>query len=359
MKRTGFMIQKLMLLFIVFGGIAFTSCDNELDINGEYQDINIIYGVLSPNSQRQYIRINRAFLTEGNVFEAASIPDSSNYPYMLNVSIQEFDENNQLVNTFVLDTVHIRKDDGAFNVGWQPYYYFDLPGIYSTIQYNDMTYDTLYMNPNNYFKLLIQNPRSGEISESETKMIPDFSITKPAPYNKFVSFTSDTRASVEFKSAEYGKLYEAKFIFYYREVYASNPTDTIVKEIIWNLGSVKSSRLTGGESLEIGYTPYTFFNILKSKIPELPDVTRWHGKMTSGQRIDIQLVMTVGADELSTYMDVNKPSGSIIQDKPLYTNIVNGIGIFSSKRVVRLNYYLNYITVDSLRNGSVWYMNFQ
>ncbi len=352
-------MKKLLFILFLLPLLLFHACDNELDINGEYKNITVVYGVIDPSKQRQYIRINRAFLTEGNALIDAEEPDSSNYPYKLNVTIKEYNNNNQLVNTYQLDTVHLPKNSGAFNTGYQPYYYFDIPAVYAIYEYNELTNDTVYINPDNKYKLIIENPVTGDVTESETPLIPNFNVSKPAPYNKFVSLISTSRINVEMKSAPYGKIYEAKFIFFYREVYTDNPLDTLMKQIEWNLGSVKSDRIAGGEDIVISYIPYTFFNILKQKIPDLPNVNRFHGIMTSEGRVDIQLVIAVGADELSTYIDTNAPSNSIIQDRPVYTNITNGLGIFSSKRVVKLNYYLNYLTVDSLRNGSVDYLNFQ
>jgi hypothetical protein len=352
-------LLRLFPIIMLTALIVFTSCKNDFDINADYKDINIVYGILNPSQKRQYIRINRAFLTEGNVFVAATEPDSSNYPYMLNVSISEFNENNQLVNTFALDTVHLPKTSGAFNTGYQPFYYFDVPTVFSVSQYNDMSFDTIYLNPNHTFKLKIENPVTGDITESETKLISDFSIVKPAPFNKFIAFISDNGTAVEMRSPEYAKVYDAKFIFYYREFDVNQPNDTIEKSIIWDLGTLKSERISGGEDIFFQYIPYTFFSLLKNRIDESETLKRLHGSFSSGQRVDIQLVITAGALELSAYIDANKPSNSIIQDRPVYTNVTNGIGIFSSKRTIRLNYYLNAFTIDSLRNGSVAYLNFQ
>jgi hypothetical protein len=46
---------------------------------------------------------------------------------------------------------------------------------------------------------------------------------------------------------------------------------------------------------------------------------------------DLDVIISVAAEELNTYMEVNEPSNSIVQDKPEYSNITNGIGIFSSR----------------------------
>jgi hypothetical protein len=46
---------------------------------------------------------------------------------------------------------------------------------------------------------------------------------------------------------------------------------------------------------------------------------------------DVDFIISVAAADLNTYMEVNEPSNSIIQERPEYTNIDNGTGIFSSR----------------------------
>lgn len=355
--KTRILINLSIALFL---SSLFFSCNNDLDINGEYEDVTVVYGILNPNNKRQFIRINRSFLTDGNALDAALIADSSNYPYKLNVKILEINKNQQVVNTYFLDTIHMPKEGGVFNVGMQPVYYFDLPNIYNVTNYNILSSDTLFMNPDNTYKLEIQNPVSGKIIESTTPLIPSVSVQRPAFFSTIVGFTSDTKTNVEFKSVSNGRIYQAKFIFYYREIdIVNNPNDTILKELEWNLGTVKSNFITGGESLIIPYIPYSFFNQLRNRVPVNSNILRYHGKFVNGSRVDIQFVMSIGADELNTYIDVNKPSSSVVQERPIYTNISNGIGVFSSNRVVRINYVLNFMTVDSLKNGSLYDLNFR
>lgn len=355
--KTTKLLNYLLLLPLSFIFI-FTSCKNELDINAEYEDINIVYGVFDPSVQRQYIRINRAFLTDENALIVATNPDSSNYPYKLNVTVVEYNKNNQLVKVHEALTDTLPKTEGVFNTGYQVFYYIESTDIFRISDYGSMGKDTLYFNPENRFKLIVENPVTGEVSEAETYLIDNVNPSRPA--SKLLSFVSTNSASgVIFRSVQNGALYEAKYIFYYREVYLDNPTDTIYKEIHWKLGSVKTNRISGGEEIKYTYVPHTFFNILKNQIPQNSNVKRYHGKFVNNRRIDVHLIISTGALELSSYIDANKPSSSIIQDRPVYTNISNGVGIFSSRKLLKLELELNQFTVDSLRNGSVSYLNFQ
>jgi hypothetical protein len=51
MKRIS---QLFVLAFLAM--LMLWSCDNELEINAEYRDINVVYGVLDPAKQRQYYK---------------------------------------------------------------------------------------------------------------------------------------------------------------------------------------------------------------------------------------------------------------------------------------------------------------
>ena len=49
----------------------------------------------------------------------------------------------------------------------------------------------------------------------------------------------------------------------------------------------------------------------------------------------IEIKVTSAATELNLFMQVYEPSTSIVQEKPPYTNIENGIGIFSARYYVQ------------------------
>ena len=65
-----------------------------------------------------------------------------------------------------------------------------------------------------------------------------------------------------------------------------------------------------------------FYKNIKAKVPYDPSVDRVADS--------VDYVITVASDQLYNYMEVTNPSNTIVQEKPVYTNIVNGIGLFSS-----------------------------
>jgi hypothetical protein len=84
--------------------------------------------------------------------------------------------------------------------------------------------------------------------------------------------------------------------------------------------------------------------MLNREIPYDPSVTRAVRK--------IMYVFTVGSDDLNTYMEVTEPSTTIVQERPTFSNIENGIGLFASrtKRFVG-PFRLGQETVDNIRTN--------
>ncbi|MBK9627952.1 MAG: hypothetical protein IPO56_09700 [Flavobacteriales bacterium] len=73
-------------------GLAATlcGCSSELDINAPYKDITIVYGLLDSHDPIQFIKVNKAFLGEGDAYVFAQIrtPTSGAMPWGMPVSIE-------------------------------------------------------------------------------------------------------------------------------------------------------------------------------------------------------------------------------------------------------------------------------
>ena len=60
--------------YILFGlWILFfmNSCETDFDTTTDWEDITVVYGIIDQNDSMQYIKINKAFLGEGNVLQFA------------------------------------------------------------------------------------------------------------------------------------------------------------------------------------------------------------------------------------------------------------------------------------------------
>lgn len=305
-------ISKILLmdfrkfLLILLFPLLFTSCETDFDLNAEWKDITVVYGILNQNDDTHYIRIQKAFLGEGNVMQMALEADSSFYPSNLSVLIEEWNNNN-LKRTLTLDTVTI--DDKE-------------PGIFFSPE-QVLYYTQADIDPANDYRLIITNNTTGKIIKSECGLVNDFSITRPVA-NTQINFNvigTDFK-TFAWRPAKNAGQYQMIMRFNYLDVYFET-NDTIPRHLDWTSPIVRSGTTAGSGDLEIRFTNETFFNLIEAHIPKLDEVIRFPE--------NIELIFEVAATELSTYIDVNKPSSSLVQERPEYTNIENGLGVFSAR----------------------------
>ncbi len=318
-----------IVLLLLLGGLV--SCSTDFDINAPQKDITVVFGLMSSNDTTHYIKITRAFIGEDDALVMAQDPALSDYGDILTVQVEEH-RNGSINHTYnCTRTLITNKDTGTFYSHDQYVYAFDA-----------------ILNVEATYVLKITNNETGSECTAETGLVKSFTITKPYynPVNPIFSFVNSSglyaEGEVKWTSAKNGRLYEPLFRFNYREVTVGT-TDTVDKYIDWKLTSVKSSNLDGGEELMVTYSAEAFYRYLEAMIPVDYNKKRLIGK--------IDLYLSVGGDDLSTYLDLNKPSNSIIQERPAFTNVSNGIGIFSCRYTRKISFALSSFSVAALING--------
>ena len=68
-----------------------------------------------------------------------------------------------------------------------------------------------------------------------------------------------------------------------------------------------------------------FFNFIENNIDNNPSVIR--------EFVNLDIRMTIGTTDLDTFISVNRPSTTVTQEKPEFTNITNGIGLFTARNI--------------------------
>ena len=315
-----------------------SSCKSDLDINAPYKDTPVVYGILNQNDTAHYVKITKAFLGQADAYQMAQVKDSSEYGDILDVKIIE-ELNGSVSRTFNLERILLNdKSPGVF---YGPDFY-----IYKFIT------PTQPLNFNAIYKLLAINKKSGKEISSETDIIHPFTIDKPSTIPQstisFAAFNHISDMIIEWTSAENARRYSLLVVFNYKEVDKSSGNaatyDTTSRKIEW-IYNLKSKTTQGGEKMIYKMTAHEFYNKIGEKIPPATDnIERLVYSM------DFHFI--VAGEELNTYMEVNEPVTGIVQEKPEYTNIVNGIGIFSSRYDQSvLNKGFNANTAKYLKNG--------
>lgn len=309
----------LALLILIFS--LFSSCKKDFEVNTEWSDITIVYGLINQGDSLHYLKITKAFLGPGNALDYAKIPDSSMYrPGELTVYMDEWDmTSHTFLRTIYFDTTTIYNKEPGDSV-----FYFPEQLVYKT---------NSQLKQNYTYKLTIKNNFTGKIITSSTSMIYSFSVQQPDVIGR-VNFMPGTASTVEWTSAKGGKRYQLVIRFHYSERPIDDPASPWVPDSLdWTIfQNVQPKTTEGGEQLVRSIAGNTFYSVLAAKIPVDPTLKRSAGRL--------DYIFSVASEDLNTYMEVTEPSSSIVQYRPPFTNITNGIGLFSSRFVK---------TLDSLR----------
>lgn len=301
------MTKKITLLLLI-PVMIFTllSCETEVDLNAEWKEITIVYGLLNQLDTTHYLRINKAFLGD-DALQIAKIEDSSSYRNALAVRLEGWN-NTQAVQTINFDTITIsNKDTGMW---YNPYMQaFTGTGI---------------LNPDLQYRLFITNTVTGHEVSGKTFLIKNFAIKKPPAGGRLTLFRG-FNTPFQWANGVNARRYEPRIRFHYFEIPAGTQ-DTIPKSIDYVLTTVTSDNLGGNGDIEVSFSNDAFYSFIQNKL-----TGSFEGKRLCGT---VDFIISAGGDEYETYMRVNGPSSSIVQDKPEYTNIENGYGLLSSRYMV-------------------------
>lgn len=313
-------MRNTVLLFLA-ATFAFiiNSCKTDFSVNGNYQEIPVIHGILDQNDSFHFIKINRTFLGEGNAFDFALIPDSSYFTSVV-ATVTEFDGGTELRSWTLTDTLIQNKDEGIFYAPEQKLYYFKTP-------------DNQPLNEDYRYEFEANLDNGEHIVSSETELVKGMNISDPTTSNSF-KFAESNVALNGYKNGKItfakgtGKLFDIQMKFFYTE-FDLDDTSAVSKDFTWKIATINGEDISGN-SKAVDLDGEAFYRLVESSIPVDANIVK--------RRFDSLSVIVTGAEEnLEKYILVNKPSSSLAQNKPEYTNIEGGIGIFSSRSTIVRN----------------------
>ena len=319
------------LAVMVVGGVG---CSTDIDLTAPYQRTPVVFSLLDAAQDTQWVRINRTWLGDGNQFDAAMVADSSEYPAAdLQAQVTERMNGMSIRNWPLQDTVIQNKtENGIFYAPEHQMWYFVPEGGLNA----DAEYD---------FDLEIVGNAS---AEATTNMIANQigNITQPPPgvANFKLGFVSlgfqTTYPDITFKwsSTAGAKRYDITVMVHVMERIWEDLSHTVLLEekervVEWNIGSLSTNDDGGGQVLQKAVSGERFFTTLATQLEEDPYITRVLGTWDDNVQIvrAIDFVLTIANDELATYLEINSPVTGVIQERPEYTNIKGGLGLFASR----------------------------
>lgn len=340
------MIRKTLLVLSSLAFIA--SCDNDLDIIANWKDVPVVYGVLNAQDTTHYIKLNKAFLGQGDVMMMAQEFDSLHYSEdVIGLRLIEYKTSaGQLVENKTIEmepTSDIPKPDGAFSSPTQV--------IYKT---------NAQLNTNRFYAAEVYKIDTDSIiafNAIPIDVLNSIQMTTPNPFSPLNFVPNGFSSKAQWLSVEGGKLYELKIRFYYVEQQITDLSDTVHKHIDWIFPYRQSTSTNGGENMSITLDAQQFLNFLAVNIEEDPNVYRQVTGMLGVQGLTgfsithscMDFTLLAAGEDLSTYLMLNENSSSIVVDRPEYSNIENGVGILSSRTVD----FVEGIKINNLSNDEI------
>lgn len=301
-------------------GPLFFGCSTDLDVTAPYQEITVVYGMLNKNDGIHWVKINKAFLGDGNAYTYAQIPDSTEYTdaELVEPRIERVNSDGEVVATMPLrDTILQDRPPGIFTWPVHKMYYFrgDLPN-------GHLAYEDRYR--------LVATAKGNRI-ESITPIVNDltpYSVTaNPASLISFKQNNSYTAYPIKWETTANGRRYEAYYRFHYDLVLNDG---TVTSRYLDNfVGTVVSSNSPGQQD-GVSLNGELFFQTIASRVPQEDGIT---DQSLVQKRIfrGIEFFWWVAAPDLHTYLQLADPISGLVEERPDFSNITGGYGLFSSR----------------------------
>lgn len=332
-----------IVYIVIFGLLAlllFNSCHNKLDLNAPYKEIPSVYALLNPYETRQMIRINKAFLGEGDANQMAKVSDSVNYqPDEITVTLKH--SSNPKIITF--QEMMITTENGAFT-NQQRVYYTDSQ-----------------LEKTGTYTLTIKNNHTGNEFTSVASLIPQVSadqgygpISKPyyplpttaqsgfINYYNIVQTTNQT--PVVFQPVAGGVIYKLVIRTNYRNDFADG--SYTFDYVDFNFDDPRTTRQYSGVSfIAVTFKSIDYFSNLGFGMSKKPD----DGAL-GRTPMYLEYFVYASTQEYLDWTEFAKPSLSLNQNKPLYSNFKNGaaLGIFTFRTSVVVQKQLDPVFINAI-----------
>lgn len=313
-------IKHLLAIAVML--FSFTSCEVEFDPNEEWKAVTVVYGLLDQDNDTTFIRVQKGFLGSGNYLDFSRQKDSIYYkPEDIDVFMVShyFWESEDLVrDTFWFNYKEsYYKEDGDFYSESAPIYYCVTKGRLNHTEALKQTY-----------KIVVRNKKTMEETTASTRLIGDYSIVSPGSYMQF-----QNRAGKQILACQWyninssvasnnegavAKMYQPIIRFYYKndgqETFVDIPFPTQLCKNTYP-GVLMSF------NIEFDYLIDGLEKKLKDKNCSLTD-----------RAYMFELYVSSCDLNMYEYYSNSRQESMQLVDKPIYTNVNNGYGLFASRR---------------------------
>ena len=302
------------------------SCTEEVNlVSDQSEPVPVVYSLLNPDSKEQFVRLGRTFQYDQSIAGSAPATDSTVWNLPVDVYAEEWSEG-RLVRTFQFGPwTAPAKDTGFFTT--------DNLRVYRS-EFQPLRLHT--------YKIYVHFPDDNRLVFGST-LIP----AAPVVYDPLdlpgrkISLQSEVNYTIRWAPPARAGLYQCIFHVAYQE---ESPAERTFHEVLF--GTDPIFEMTNGSEISWILAGNRFFQEMARQIPVNPDVAR--------KVVNVQCRFYTGGEELALYAapDLVASRTSILVNP--YTNMENGIGIFSSLQVITVsNLELSNTTLYEIAHGEL------
>ncbi|HBB93422.1 MAG: hypothetical protein A2X22_01775 [Bacteroidetes bacterium GWF2_49_14] len=315
MKKLGFTLAMILL----------AACNNEVSLYTGGDSVPVVYCLLDPGSSIQHIRLGRSYIGDSTLMARPPEADSLIWKQEYEVYIEEY-SGSGLQKTFSFSPDYsLAKDSGFFPAEGMAVYSSEFSPV-----------------PGNQYQLYVYFPDLGKMVSGRTTAhgLPTLVDPAPIPFRK-INFEAGQPYMIRWYPGEYSGVYECIFRIHYQD---SSASGNQFKSADYSSGGIYDLRTD--QLLDHVLGGQQFFKDMTQQIPVIQDVSR--------KVISVEFIMISGGLDLSFLYKSAMESGTNFTNFGDYSNLINGIGIFSSRAVSRVsNLELSNVTIDELAHGAV------
>ena len=341
MKR---IITLLYISFISVSALFISSCTTDFELNADYDEIPVIFGVLDQSVDTQFIKINKSFIGNGDNNTYAAINDSSLYSDVVG-RVEEYVDN-VLIETFPLEEMWVTNlDEGIFYTDSQKVYFFVPTSLTEP-----------YLNEDAIYKLIVDVSEEAQPIEAETNLIKgkeiewDIITANGAIINGFIFADASTAEDNDYLTSSpkctpggNADKYEFKLRLHFTEV--THAGISTAKYVEWNLGEV----IVVNGNLKKEISGEAFYSAINNKLAGYAYEADVEKRVIGEDNIEI--IVTAANENLSLFIGINEPSTGVVTEQPVFTNVEGGVGIFASRFSRNLFSYLSVHSTFVLKEG--------
>ena len=306
-------MRRILYFFpIVF---LFTACEVEFSPNAEWKNIPAVYCLLDQDDDTTWVRVQRCYLTNGNIYEYGQVSDSINYPQgTVSVSLLAY-KDGVLKDSMAFNYVERNIDSGLFAHRAQPLYWYEtrsrLKEDYEYVLTVRNVADNTVLATTDPISLIKKTAESLITKPTVTVLNGNDTVGGGLSFYDHLGGDNSNYCHIKWNPLDNARRYQPVVRFYYEEQGVTMHVDLKCPSVSAKYNETYFSRDLFLSQLQMQLQADT---ARKRYIPQ------------------VDLYLTCCSEDLNAYLSTVTSGSAISQNTDVYNNIRGGVGVFAARR---------------------------